>query len=79
VLKGRAAFAKGDFPEAIRVGRAAIATGAALEGHLLLGDAFYKMNRFGDALREYDAATKVAPANAQAQRGHELALRGAAK
>ncbi len=79
VLKGRAAFAKGDFPEAIRVGRAAIGTGAALEGHLLLGDAFYKMNRFGDALREYDAATKVAPANAQAQRGHELALRGAAK
>ena len=74
--KGRAAFARADFPEAIRLGRAAIASGAALDGHLLLGDAFYKMNRFSDALREYDAATRIAPASAQAQRGHELAARG---
>jgi serine/threonine protein kinase len=74
--KGRAAFARADFPDAIRLGRAAIASGAALEGHLLLGDAFYKMNRFSDALREYDAATRIAPSSAQAQRGHELAARG---
>jgi len=74
--RGRAAFARADFPEAIRLGRSAIASGAALEGHLLLGDAFYKMNRFSDALREYDAATRIAPASAQAQRGHELAARG---
>jgi len=74
--KGRAAFARADFPQAIRLGRAAIAAGAALEGHLLLGDAFYKMSRFSDALREYDAATRIAPASAQAQRGHELAARG---
>ena len=73
--KGRAAFAQGDFPEAIRLGRSAISSGAALEGHLLLGDAFYKMNRFSDALREYDAATRIAPSSAQAQRGHELAAR----
>ena len=76
--EGRAAFAKGDFPEAIRLGRSAIASGAALEGHLLLGDAFYKMNRFSDALREYDVATRIAPASVQAQRGHELAARGLA-
>jgi len=74
--KGRAAFARADFPDAIRLGRAAIASGAALEGHLLLGDAFYKMNRFSDALREYDAATRIAPSSVQAQRGHELAARG---
>jgi len=74
--KGRAAFARGDFPEAIRLGRAAITAGAALDGHLLLGDAFYKMNRFSDALREYDTASRIAPASVQAQRGHELAARG---
>ena len=76
MAKGRGAFARGDFPEAIRLGRAAIASGAALDGHLLLGDAFYKLNRFSDALREYDAATRIAPSSAQAQRGHELAARG---
>jgi serine/threonine protein kinase len=74
--QGRVAFAKGDFPASIRLGRSAIVSGAALEGNLLLGDAFYKMSRFADALRAYDAATAVAPSNAQAQRGHELAVRG---
>jgi Flp pilus assembly protein TadD len=73
VQRGRAAFAKGDFPEAVRVGRLTITAGDALAGRLLLGDAFFKMNRFEDALREYDAAVQVAPSNAQARRGRELA------
>jgi tetratricopeptide (TPR) repeat protein len=71
--RGRAAFAKGDFPEAVRFGRLTITAGDALAGRLLLGDAFFKMNRFSDALREYDAAVQIAPSSAQARRGHELA------
>ncbi|HEY8925382.1 MAG TPA: protein kinase, partial [Polyangia bacterium] len=71
--RGRAAFARGEFPEAVRFGRLTVGAGDVLAGHLLLGDAFYKMNRFADALREYDAAAQVAPTNPLARRGHELA------
>jgi Flp pilus assembly protein TadD len=71
--RGRAAFARGDFPEAVRFGRLTISAGDALAGRLLLGDAFFKMNRFPDAVREYNAAVQIAPSSAQARRGHELA------
>jgi hypothetical protein len=77
VARGRAAFAKGNFAEAVRLGRGALATGDGLGGHLLLGDAFYKMERFNEALHEYDAALKTAPGNPLARRGHELAARRA--
>ena len=73
VANGRAAFAKGDFAQAVRLGRQAAAVGDSLGGRLLLGDAFFKMNRFADALREYGAAARLAPSNAQAVRGQELA------
>jgi len=75
--RGRSAFAKGNFPEAVRLGRAVIAAGDALGGHLLLGDSFYKMERISEAVAEYDVALKVAPGNPQALRGRELALRRA--
>jgi cytochrome c-type biogenesis protein CcmH/NrfG len=42
-------------------------------GHLLLGDTFYKMERFADAVSEYDAALKLAPKNERARHGRELA------
>ncbi len=77
LVRGRAAFAKGNFPDAVRLGRAALTSGDAVGAHLLLGDAFYKMDRFRDALSEYDAVLKTAPTNPQAQRGRELALRRA--
>jgi serine/threonine protein kinase len=75
--RGRAAFAKGNFPEAVRLGRAVIGTGDAVGGNLLLGDSFYKMERQTDAVAAYEAALKVAPGSPQAQRGRELALRRA--
>ena len=75
LARGRAAFAKGNFPEAVRLGRRALLSGDGIGAHLLLGDAFYKMDRFADALGEYDAVLKLAPTNPQARRGRELALR----
>ena len=47
--------------------------GDALGAHLLLGDTYFKMQRYADAVREYDAALKLSPNNAQARRGRELA------
>lgn len=73
LARGRAAFAKGHFPAAVRLGRASIAGGERVGGHLLLGDTFYKMERFADAVSEYDAALKLAPGNERARHGRELA------
>ena len=59
--RGQSAFDRGDYPEALRRGREAIAAGGALRGHLLVGDAYYRLERFPDALREYQAALALDP------------------
>ncbi|HEX3698176.1 MAG TPA: protein kinase [Polyangia bacterium] len=74
-ILGRAqtAFNKGDYPEAIRRGKEAIGAGAAAAGHLLLGDAYYHLERYTEAAREYQNTLTLDPGNAQARRGRDLA------
>jgi serine/threonine protein kinase len=71
--RGQQAFDRGDYPEAVRRGREAISAGGELAGHLLIGDAYFRLERFRDALREYDAALALDPANAGARRRRDLA------
>jgi serine/threonine protein kinase len=73
LLRAQAAFNKGNYPEAIRRGREAVAGGASPGAHLLLGDVYYHMERYAEAQREYQAALKLEPASAPAMRGLELA------
>jgi cytochrome c-type biogenesis protein CcmH/NrfG len=70
---GRQAFAKGWFPESVRAARASLAGGPSAEAHVLLGDTYFKMERFADALREFEAALALAPDHAHARRGRDLA------
>jgi len=79
LARGQAAFDRGDYPEALRRGREAIAAGAALGGHLLVGDAYYRLERFPDALREYQSALALDPGNASIKRRRDLAEKGAAQ
>ncbi|HVT76085.1 MAG TPA: tetratricopeptide repeat protein [Acidimicrobiales bacterium] len=76
--RGQAAFDRGDYPEAIRRAKEATAMGAAVPGHLLVADSYYHLQRFADALREYEAALALEPSNALAKRGRELATKAAA-
>jgi hypothetical protein len=78
LTRGQAAFDRGNYAEAIRRGKEAIAGGAAVPGHLLIGDAYYHLQRYADALREYQATLALEPSNALARRGRELAERAAA-
>ncbi|HXU05658.1 MAG TPA: serine/threonine-protein kinase [Polyangia bacterium] len=71
--RGQTAFDHGDYPEAVRRGREAIAAGGALGGHLLVGDAYYRLERFPDALREYQAALALDPGNTSIKRRRDLA------
>jgi serine/threonine protein kinase len=75
IARGQAAFDRADYPEAVRRGREAITAGDALGGRLLIGDAYYRLERFSDALREYQAALVLDPANASIRRRRDLAER----
>jgi tetratricopeptide (TPR) repeat protein len=77
--QGQVAFDRGDYPGAVRRGREAIAAGAALGGRLLVGDAYYRLERYPDALREYEAALALDPANTIARRRLELAHEAAGR
>ncbi|HVR01081.1 MAG TPA: protein kinase [Polyangia bacterium] len=75
--RGQAAFDRGNYPEAIRRAKEAMAVGAAVPGHLLVGDAYYHLQRYADALKEYEATLALEPSNPLARRGRELASRAA--
>jgi tetratricopeptide (TPR) repeat protein len=75
--RGQVAFNEGNYAEAVRRAREAVNGGAAVSGHLLLADAFYHLQRYRDAVREYQAVLSLEPANALARRGRELAERAA--
>jgi serine/threonine protein kinase len=73
LARGQRAFDRGDYPEAVRRGREAVAAGAPAAGHLLVGDAYYRLERFPDAVREYDAVLAAEPTNGPAKRRRGLA------
>jgi tetratricopeptide (TPR) repeat protein len=77
--RGQGAFDRGDYPEALRRGREAIAAGGALGGHLLAGDAYYRLERFPDALREYQAALALDPGNTSIKRRRDLVEQAGAR
>jgi tetratricopeptide (TPR) repeat protein len=78
LARGQAAFDRGNYPEAIRRAKEAIAVGAAVPGHLLLADAYFHIQRYADAQREYEATLLLEPSNGLARRGRELAEKAGA-
>jgi serine/threonine-protein kinase len=79
LARGQTAFDRGDYPEAVRRGREAISAGAALGGHLLVGDAYYRLERYPDAMREYQTALALDPASGATRRRLDLARQAASR
>ncbi len=77
--RGQTAFDRGDYKEAIRRGHEAINAGAEVGGRLLIGDAYLQLERYQDALHEYDAALALDPGDSSARRRRELALEKAGR
>jgi serine/threonine protein kinase len=71
--RGQTAFDRGDYQEAIRQGRQAIAAGAEIDGRLLIGDVYFHLERYREAVREYDAALARDPGDSSARRRRDLA------
>jgi serine/threonine protein kinase len=78
LARGQAAFDRGNYPEAIRRAKEAMAVGAAVPGHLLVADSYYHLQRYADALKEYEATLALEPSNSLAKRGRELSAKAAA-
>ena len=70
---GQTAFDRGDYQEAIRQGRQAIAAGAEINGRLLVGDVYFYLERYREALREYNAAVARDPSDTSARKRRDLA------
>jgi len=73
LTRGQTAFDRGDYQEAIRQGRQAIASGAEINGRLLVGDVYFYLERYREALREYNAAVARDPSDASARKRRDLA------
>ncbi len=71
--RGQSAFDRGDYQEAIRQGHQAIAAGAEINGRLLVGDVYFHLERYREALREYNAAVARDPGDTAARRRRDLA------
>jgi hypothetical protein len=73
LTRGQTAFDRGDYQEAIRQGRQAIAGGAEINGRLLVGDVYFYLERYREALREYNAAVARDPSDTSARKRRDLA------
>jgi tetratricopeptide (TPR) repeat protein len=73
LTRGQTAFDRGDYQEAIRQGRQAIAGGAEINGRLLVGDVYFSLERYREALREYNAAVARDPSDTSARKRRDLA------
>jgi tetratricopeptide (TPR) repeat protein len=72
---GEIAFQQSNYPEALRLGRSALLAGAGIPARVLLGNASFKLGRYSDAVREYQAVLREKPAHSEARRGLEAAER----
>ncbi|HTB56930.1 MAG TPA: serine/threonine-protein kinase, partial [Polyangia bacterium] len=73
LTRGQTAFDRGDYQEAIRQGRQAISAGAEINGRLLVGDVYFYLERYREALREYNAAVARDPRDTSARKRRDLA------
>jgi serine/threonine protein kinase len=73
LTRGQTAFDRGDYQEAIRQGRQAIVAGAEINGRLLVGDVYFYLERYREALREYNAAVARDPLDTSARKRRDLA------
>jgi Flp pilus assembly protein TadD len=66
------AFQEKNYKEAVELARESAHTGGGAEARVLLGDAYFKLEKFDDARRAYSEALKLDPNNRAAGQGLRL-------
>ena len=72
---GAIAFQQRKYDEAVSRAKEAARGGGGIEARLLLGDAYFKLEKYDEAKKAYDDALRLDPASDTARRGLELASR----
>lgn len=72
---GQVAFQQQNYGEAVRRARQGAGAGAGVSAHVLLGDAFFKLNDYASAKKAYSDALKLDPNNKAARSNLESAER----
>jgi tetratricopeptide (TPR) repeat protein len=72
---GNVAFQQKSYGDALGRGKQAVKAGGGLDAQLLLGDAYFKLEKYAEAKKAYDQALRLDPRNDTARRGLELASR----
>ena len=65
-------FQAKNYKEAAERAKNAVRAGGGLESHLLMGDAYFKLEKFEDAKKAYSEALKIAPNNPIARQNLQL-------
>jgi eukaryotic-like serine/threonine-protein kinase len=69
------AFQKQSYQEAVEKARAATKAGGGAEARVLLGDAYFRLEKFAEARKAYEAALKLDPENRTARQNLDLVER----
>jgi Flp pilus assembly protein TadD len=66
------AFQEKNYKEAVERAKESARTGGGVEARVLLGDAYFKLDRFEEAKKAYNEALKLDPNNRVAGQGLRL-------
>jgi tetratricopeptide (TPR) repeat protein len=69
------AFQKQSYQEAVERAQAATKAGGGVEARVLLGDAYFRLEKFAEARKAYEAALKLDPENRTARQNLDLVER----
>jgi tetratricopeptide (TPR) repeat protein len=70
---GEVAFQEGEFNGALRQAQAAVRAGGGADAHLLLGNCFFRLGRYAEAIFEYQKVLAQRRGHAEARRNLEAA------
>jgi hypothetical protein len=70
---GNIAFQQKSYADALGRAKDAVKARGGVDARLLLADVYYKLEKFDEAKKAYDAALKLDPTNETARRGFEVA------
>jgi tetratricopeptide (TPR) repeat protein len=60
------AFQRGNFPDSVRLGQHAIVAGGGVPAKLVLGNSYFKLGKYDDAIAQYRAVLASDPNNTEA-------------
>jgi tetratricopeptide (TPR) repeat protein len=65
--EAQVAFQQGNYAEAVQIGRRAVEAGGGVPAQMVLGNSYFKLKKFDDAIGEYREVLRVDAGHAEAK------------